>query len=154
MEIHFLNKKDTSLVVEIHRKCVSKTNSQKYSPDVIREWLGQISLNNLLNQLGTSRWCVVREGNRFVGFCQYDIAYGELYQIQVDPEYQGKGYGKHLYQFVENEFNKYRKRQITLNSTLNALPFYEKMGFKKVNDALYSLGRASIKMVRMEKAIS
>lgn len=152
MEIYSLEKEDIPTVVRIHKNCVSKTNSLTYSADVIGEWLKQITPKSVQNQLNNSKWCVIKEGGVIVGFCQYNLEDGELYQIQIDPDHQGKGYGKSLYNFVESDFKKHEKTKITLNSTLNAVPFYEKMGFRKLKDITFSLSNKSIKMVLMEKS--
>lgn len=151
MDIRLLGKEDISKAVCIHRNCVCKTNSLSYPADVIDEWLSQITAKSVQNQLNNFDWYVVRDGVVVVGFCQYSLEDGELYQIQIDPDYQGRGYGKSLYDFVENDFKKHGKTKITLNSTLNAVPFYEKMGFKRVKDITFPLRDKSIKMVLMEK---
>lgn len=153
MNIQSLKIEDVPTIVAVHRDCVDKSNSTMYPADVITEWLSQITTQSVHNQLNNSSWYVIRENRTIIGFCQYNLEDEELYQIQIDPEYQGKGYGKSLYKFVENDFRKHNKQKISLNSTVNAAPFYEKRGFKKAGDLIFPLHLAEIRMIRMEKEI-
>ncbi|MFH1295361.1 MAG: GNAT family N-acetyltransferase [bacterium] len=154
MKIEKLKNKDVSGVVRIHRDCISKTNSLVYPSDVITKWVSQVTEHKVQNQLDDSNWHVIKEGGIIVGFCQYDLNSGELCQIQVSPEYQGKGYGRSLYDFIEDNFKTCKETKIVLNSTLNAVLFYEKMGFKQINNIAFPLDHSiTINMIKMEKQL-
>lgn len=101
LKIKKANKDNISEIVEIHKACVSKTNAKSYSKSVIKEWLTQISEQNVLYQMNKTIWLVLIKDDNTIGFCQYDIEGGELYQMQILPKHQGKGYGKYLYAFIE-----------------------------------------------------
>lgn len=154
MIIEKLNLKDIPTVVNLHRRCVSKSNSASYPKDVIEAWLEDISEDNVKNLLDDTNWVVVKEKESIVGFCQYDIGEELLYQIQIDPDYQNRGYGKALYGFVENAFKKQGKSEVLVNSTLDAEPFYEKLGFKKIRNTKFLLKKGiGVDMVSMKKEL-
>lgn len=154
MKIDFLKPEEISNVVDIHRKCVSEINSLFYPPNIIDAWLSQITQQDVKDQLNSSCWVVMRDAGKIVGFCQYSVTQGEIFQIQIDPIHQDKGYGAALYKFIEKDFVKNNKTKVFLNSTLNAVPFYEKMGFTKEKNILFSLGNnIEMEMVRMTKKL-
>jgi len=67
--------------------------------------------------------CVVTdEGNNIL----------EIKNIAIEPEYQNKGYGKKIIDFITKEYkNKYTILQVGTGDSPLTLPFYEKLGFKK-----------------------
>lgn len=142
-------KEDIKNIVDLHRKCVSETNVKDYDSNNIDRWLSQIDENNVSDQFENTTWVVIKEDNIIVGFAQYDLSDTVLYQIQIDPKYQGKGYGKKLYQHIENIFIKYSKDKISLNATLNAVSFYARLGFKRLKSISYD----GIEMISMEKKL-
>jgi ribosomal protein S18 acetylase RimI-like enzyme len=142
-------KENVSEIVKIHKKCVQESNSRLYSTVIIEDWLKQINVENVLSQFKNSSWIVMKDNDRLVGFAQYSIKDGIIYQIQIAPEYQKKGYGKKLYNYIEKDFTRERQTKIMLNATLNATAFYERLGFK----VLESINFGNIEMVKMEKKL-
>ena len=143
--------KDIYSIVRIHRKCVLYTNAKFYPKKSIKKWLNQISEKNTINQFKNSSWFVLKINNRIIGFCQFSLKNKTLYQINIYPKYQNKGFGIKLYNFIENYFKKYNKRKISLNSTLNAEKFYKTLGFKKLRKIKFKIDNIDIPMIKMEK---
>jgi len=154
IKIEKATKENVMDIVKIHKECISKINSKTYPGSVIKEWLGQVTKQNVLDQLDTSKWLVIREKDNIVGFCQYDLGGEELYQIQILPKYQGKGYGKYFYDFIEKDFVHNNVNKISLFATLNAVPFYESMGFKRVKPIEFRLRNETLNMLEMSKSIA
>jgi len=153
MKIRKAKKEDISKIVAIHKKCVLETNAKLYSSSAIKEWVNQISAENVKEQFKNSSWYVLSVKNRIMGFTQFSLDDGELYQININSNFQDKGYGKILYNFVENQFVKNKVKEISLNSTLNAFEFYKGLGFKSLGEIKIKLDKSSIKMIKMRKAI-
>ncbi|MBU0534799.1 GNAT family N-acetyltransferase [Patescibacteria group bacterium] len=147
------NKKDIPRIVEIHRKCVSTTNSKSYPVENIREWLEQINAENVECQLKKSLWFVLKKGKTTIGFCQFNIKDKVLYQMQANPDYQGMGYGKVLYKFIEEYFRKNGVSKISLYATINAVDFYRRLGFTTVKPIKFKLKTLYNDLFEMEKSI-
>ena len=145
--------KDASKIAVIHKNCVLKTNVQFYPSSIIKEWIKQIAVKNIKNQLKNSYWFVLKLKNKIIGFCQFSLKEKTLYQINISPKYQNKKYGKLLYDFIEKYFSENNINKIYLNSTLNAINFYKNLGFKKVKQIKFKLNKTSIKMVKMKKEL-
>jgi len=142
---------DVSKIVGIHRKCVLEINSQFYSKDVIQEWSELITIKNVKAQFNNSQWAVISVQDKIVGFCQFSLDEKSLYQINILPEYQSMDYGKLLYNFVEKQFLENDIKNISLNSTLNAKEFYQKFGFKEIEQIKFKLDKTFVEMIKMEK---
>lgn len=116
-------------VVDIHRLCISQSNASTYSPEVIQEWLDEVNVEDTIGQLQYTKWIALEKDNNIVGFAQYSLPDSELYQIQIDPNIQRKGYGKELYEYIEEDFKKNNISKVLLYSVPNAVKFYESFGF-------------------------
>ncbi len=147
------NKEILQKLIEIHKKCISKTNSQFYEQEQINEWLSTIKLENIQDQLNNTTWIVIKNNNEILGFAQYSLEDKELYQIQIDPDEQGKEYGRELYNYIENDFRINKIKQISLFATLNAVKFYEKLGFSVTKEIKFKLLKTKIKMIKMSKEL-
>ena len=75
--------------------------------------------------------------NKQVGFARIVtdfVFFGNIMDVIIDPEYQGKGLGKSLIEFMLNDLEIKGLQTITLK-TKDAHSFYEKYGFKKIGDS-------------------
>jgi len=142
---------NASEIVAIHRKCVLEINSKFYPNDVIQEWIKPITIQNTKEQFKNSQWTAISIENKIIGFCQFSFNEKSLYQINISPEYQNMNYGRLLYDFVEKQFLKNNISKIYLNSTLNAVDFYKKLGFKELEQIKFKLDKTSVEMIKMEK---
>tara|TARA_B110000503_G_C7151885_1_gene415584 strand:+ start:1263 stop:1691 length:429 start_codon:yes stop_codon:yes gene_type:complete len=91
-----------------------------------------LSLND--KPIGTARWRRVGEKVK-------------LERFAVIKEYRGKKYGDQLLQAVINSAA-VENKPMYLHAQLNAIPFYERQGFKKVGDLFVECEIEHYKMVR------
>lgn len=140
-------------LIKIHKKCISKINSQLYKQEQVNEWLFTIKIENIQDQLDSTTWIVIKNNNGIIGFAQYCLEDKELYQIQIDPNEQGKGYGRKLYDYIENDFRINKINQILLSATLNSVQFYKNLGFNVIKEIEFPLVKTKIKMIKMSRAL-
>lgn len=106
------------------------------------------NIEKYLGKIDTERVFVVEYEGNLIGFCCcqliksvcYDSYSFELTEIYVDENYQKKGIGKGLIDYVErycNENNIKKIELLTGNRNLNAQRFYEKLGYVKTNQIHY-----------------
>ncbi len=89
---------------------------------------------------------VLKEENKIVG-CGAIGPYWDsetessLFTIFVDPDYQGKGYGRKIIETLEQDEYFLRAKRIEIPASMYAIPFYKKMGYvHKNNELIYSDG--------------
>jgi len=154
IEIRVAKTNDIPEICEIHKNCVLFVNSKFYSEKAINEWLGQISNENIKYQFSNSSWFVILLDNVVIGFAQVAFDEKALFQLNIDPNFQDKGYGKKLYAFIENIFKKRKFDTIFLKSTKNAIAFYKRIGFTETKKVRVKLVSKSIKLMEMQKILS
>ena len=67
----------------------------------------------------------------------------EIKNIAVDPQNQGKGYGKALIDFLASKYaDEYSVLQVGTGDSPLTIPFYEKCGFKKIPFDYTGYGRS------------
>lgn len=140
---------DAKVITELHKKVVREVNSEFYSPEAIKEWLDAISEENTRKQLQNSDWIVAEIDGKIIGFGQYSVDDEEIYQINVNLNFLKQKIGKSLYDYMEDKFRTAGKKKISLNSTLNAVGFYQRLGFVEKGEIHIGL----VKMVQMEKSL-
>ena len=89
----------------------------------------------------------------------------EIKNIATEPEYQGKGYGKALIDFVAETYKgKYSILQVGTGDSLLTVPFYEKCGFVRSHSIknffidnyrhpIYECGVQLVDMIYLQKKI-
>lgn len=89
----------------------------------------------------------------------------ELKNIATEPEYQGKGYGKALIDFVAKKYKgEYSILQVGTADSPSTVPFYEKCGFTRSHSIknffvdhydhpIYECGVQLIDMIYLQKKI-
>ncbi len=89
----------------------------------------------------------------------------ELKNIATEPEYQGKGYGKALIDFVATKYKgEYSILQVGTGDSPSTVPFYEKCGFTRSHSIknffvdhydhpIYECGVQLIDMIYLQKKI-
>lgn len=146
---------DVPEIVALHRRCVLEENSKIYSKEAIAEWVSDVNEENTREQMvsGTSVWITARLGKDLVGFAQYTFESNEIYQMNVKPELQGRRVGTALYKYIEQDFVQNGVKQISLRATLNAVGFYEKLGFINLGIIKVRLKNETNDMIKMDKSL-
>ena len=77
----------------------------------------------------------------------------EVRTFYVNSTYHGKGVGRKLMENVEKIAKKRGIKKLIVKSSLYAVGFYEKMGFKKVKRIITKIGKVKFPEIVMEKKI-
>ena len=72
---------------------------------------------------------VAMVGGQVVASGMVDLVSGQIDAVFVQPEYMGQGVGRAIMQHLEQLAIAAGLRQLKLDSTLNAAPFYRSLGF-------------------------
>ena len=81
----------------------------------------------------------------------------EVERIYVRKEYEGKGLGKVLMEYVFQQAKQNRKKYVWLGvweKNVNAITFYEKMGFKQAGQHLFQIGNELQSDLIMKKIVN
>jgi GNAT superfamily N-acetyltransferase len=98
-----------------------------YPAEVMAVWHKGRSPQGMAGVIAEATVYSLRDGDAIRGFVH--IGDSEVVGLFVDPDDQGKGYGTKLFRFA---IDKIGTRPVVVKATLNAVPFYAKLGCRKV----------------------
>lgn len=124
---------------EISRKAYGKALLDTFDVFYIDKTQGYIkqTLENPNNHT-----VVAKDDNRIIGFIQLNVSkqYGTISHLYILPGYEGNSVGAQLFSLIKEQAVALKLTKLMIESTLNALPFYEKLGF--VNNGIIPDGSA------------
>ena len=92
--------------------------------------------------------------SKIIGAGAIDLNSGRIDAMCVDPEYIGTGTGKRLMRYLETLAREGHMKRLHLESSLNAVPFYQACGFICLKEAQYQSPRGfSLDCILMEKKL-
>jgi GNAT superfamily N-acetyltransferase len=125
-----------------------------YPTEVLELWTSGGLPKEFVEMIEKDFYIATEEG-RPVGTGMVDAGTGKIDAIFVDPSHMGKGIGKAMVQFLEKVALNCGLQMLSLESTLNAAPFYRACGFQGNQVSTYlSPSGVSLKCVLMYKRIS
>lgn len=114
---------------ELIRKTLTEVNRKFYPKSVIDYLNNEFSPKFLIELSKDREFFVAIEKSKITGTITIINDYiGTLF---VNPEHHHKGIGTKLMETIENLAKKRKIEKLRLNSSINAVDFYEKLGYKK-----------------------
>jgi putative acetyltransferase len=98
-------------------------------------------------------FCIVAEARaQIVGMGALDGH--EVARLYVSPDHRGQGIARHIVRSLEEEAQSRDVLHLELDSSMNAVGFYERMGYHRLHRKRWTLERATITNVVMAKDLS
>ena len=146
---------DAEAVCTVHKASVRGLCAGRYSPEQIEAWIGDRRpehYRHAMTEGGEAMVVAERAGGGVVGFASLQGA--EVVAVYVSPAAAGRGTGTALLRAIEREARARGVDRLHLSASLNAVPFYEAMGYRSVHATTFFLpGRIELEAVGMEKAL-
>jgi GNAT superfamily N-acetyltransferase len=120
---------ETSLVI---RKALVEVNSKDYPETVIRNLCQKFAPENLKTLAQTRDIFVATEHGRILG--TVSLEQNTIYTVFVHPEYHGQGVGTRLMAHIEGVAQQQGHITVKLFASTTARRFYEKLGYKAVQE--------------------
>jgi len=139
---------DAECLLKTRHDAVVFHKTDQYSDDLLKSWAPKINAETICTEINAlknpDRITIVAEENieaqsKIIGLCTIGISEGLLKQCYVLPEYKGKGIARELVRRVENMAREKGLKSLKLSSSLIALNFYIKMGYKELYPYNYDL---------------
>ena len=102
-----------------------------------------------------TRYVVLLDDGYPVATCRFYEVGAErvvLGRVVVLPEYRGRGLGRRVVEEAEHWIGELGYREVVIDSRTVVVPFYEKLGYAAVDDAVVKSG--SFDCIRMRKTIT
>lgn len=142
MIVRLIKENDYKKVAEMIVRSVSNSDFSKFYPKGSIEYI-----KNCLNEVGVkeraywTHFYVIVDNNDIVACGAIGPYYdskteSSLFNIFVDSQYQGKGYGRKIIEALEQDEYFLRAERIEVPASMSAIPFYRKMGYEHKNGIL------------------
>jgi GNAT superfamily N-acetyltransferase len=124
-----------------------------YPEDQLAAWTAGEITDEFIQSVARS-WYVAILNESLVGTGMLDNATGQVDAVFVRPDRMGRGVGSAMMAHLESQAMGSRLTRLTLDSTLNAAPFYRKCGFVGDQRSVYESPRGiSLACVPMTKQL-
>jgi putative acetyltransferase len=152
LTIRRATQEDKEAVWRVHGSAIRGTCAGHYSQEVIQIWAGRLRPEKYAEAIDRNDFFVAEEGGVVVGFGELGREEGAIQGLYVSPDVKGRGVGRKLLSTLEERARAYGLESLSLTSSLNAVPFYERAGFKAVEELTETIGpgveRASVRMFK------
>lgn len=139
---------DAQRIHELQLAAVRAFCCNHYTPEVLDGWLDHRSAHGYLRGISTGAVVVAELGQLVIGFSEG--VPGEVVAVFVDPDFANRGVGSLLLERALN-LAQVDRHSVRLESTLNAVPFYERFGFSQVERSAVRRNQVEIPIVVMHR---
>ena len=149
---------DRRAVHEIHVAAIRELSSSHYGSDQIETW-ANIPVPSRYDFADDREPLFVAERDCSpVGFAQVDLDREQFEKLYVHPDHARRGVARLLVERVEVVASRESVRSLTLVASLNAVPFYERVGYEGVEAMTKTLRTSAgesvgFPCVRMQKLL-
>ncbi|HEY3598111.1 MAG TPA: GNAT family N-acetyltransferase [Paraburkholderia sp.] len=153
IHIRKATREDAQAAWDVRKHAVLARCSSVYPEDQIIAWTSG-SPGEKWADMVEGRFHVAVDGDAVVATGMLTEETGKIDAIFVLPFHMGRGIGMHMMLFLENLALEYGLSALTLESSLNAAPFYRRCGFSGDTVAKYHSPRGiSMDCVPMVKSL-
>ncbi len=120
-----------------HVRSIEQICGKDHSPEEIRAWTGKKNPEGYVFSMEKrkERFNVLEINGEIKGFAGWFP--GEVYGFYLDPDAAGKGYGRQLFEYTEQQMQQqFPGFMCTIISTVTSKGFYERMGFTVIEPTI------------------
>ena len=130
---------DAESICDVHIRSIRALCANDYTPQQIESWVRYKSADNYrkaMSERGEVLFVAERH-LKIIGFSQ--LWKDEITSVYVAPEGKRFGAGRALVEAAEAHARQQGVTEIKLRSTITSIAFYEHLGYRRVEDTIYTL---------------
>jgi len=131
---------DGEAVGVVHRSSIREICSSHYGPEKIEVWARPRPPGHYERAILGKEFYVGEEGGEIVGFGTLNAETCEVEAVYVGPAATGRGVGMKILRTLEGRARELGLERLRLDSSLNAVGFYERAGFEVEGTGEHRLG--------------
>ena len=151
MIIRLITEKDYKNVADMIARSVSNSAFTKFYPQQSIDYIKKsLDVDGVKKRASWMHFYVIEKGNKIIA-CGAIGPYWDsktessLFNIFVDENYQGQGFGRKIIETLEKDEYFKRAKRIEVPASMSAIPFYRKMGYEHKNgELIYDDGHFSL----------
>jgi putative acetyltransferase len=146
---------DGDEIGRVHRSSIRELCGGHYAPEKIEVWARPRPPGHYERAILDKEFYVAEEGGEIVGFGTLNAETCEVEAVYVGPAAAGRGVGIKILLTLEGRARELGLEGLRLDSSLNAVGFYERAGFRVEGVGEHRLGGAvDIPCAHMSKRLS
>jgi putative acetyltransferase len=154
LDIRKAKQEDCPSIERVHAEAVKAIRTALYTPEEIEAWAVPKNRESHLQSIRSKEFYVAEESGGIVGYGVLNQENGEVEAVYVSPEVTRHGVGLQLLRKLEERACALGLNILSLNASLNAVPFYERAGFTPQEESMYRLASGvEIRCVPMVKSM-
>lgn len=155
LKIRRARQEDCHSIGIVHAAAVSGIRTGVYTPEEIQAWAVPKKPESYEESIRIKEFFVAEDEGVIVGFGVLNQEVAEVEAVYVSPEAGRRGIGLELLRKLEERASDLGIRELRLNASLNAVPFYEKAGYVAQERSKYRLlTGVEIACIPMVKALT
>ena len=155
LTIRKARQEDCQSIGSVHNAAVKGIRTALYTPEEIQAWAVPKQPKSYEESIRSKEFFVAEEDGIIIGFGVLNRESAEVEAVYVSPQVGRRGIGLEVLRTLESRASGLGLRELRLNASLNAVPFYEKAGFVAKERSKYRLTTGvEIACVPMVKTIS
>jgi N-acetylglutamate synthase-like GNAT family acetyltransferase len=155
LKIRSAQPEDCDSIAGVHAAAVKGINTTLYTPEEIQAWAVPRKPESYAEAISSKEFIVAEDSRAIVGFGVLNQETAEVEAVYVIPGAGRHGIGRKILQKLEEKASALGLKALRLNSSLNAAPFYEKVGYVAQQQSTYRLlNGVEIACIPMVKSIT
>ena len=151
MIIRWITEKDYKNVADMIARSLSNSAFTKFYPQQSIDYIKKsLDADGVKKRASWTNFYVIEKDNKIIA-CGAIGPYWDsktessLFNIFVDENYQGQGFGRKIIETLEKDEYFKRAKRIEVPASMSAIPFYRKMGYEHKNgELIYDDGHFSL----------
>jgi putative acetyltransferase len=129
MKIRRARTEDLQGVAAVHRASILGLCAQRYSVVQLSQWTDALRPEGYAALLVRREFLVAEQDGELLGFGVLDLGESLVNATYVSPKVVRRGVGRRLLEAMETIARQQGVARLQLSSTLNAVPFYQSLGY-------------------------
>ena len=138
-KIRRARQEDCHSIGSVHAAAVSGIRTALYTPEEIQAWAVPKEPERYEESIRSKEFFVAEDSGAILGFGVLNQELAEVEAVYVTPEAGRRGIGLEILRKLEERAKDRGLRQLRLNASLNAVPFYEQAGYVAQEPSKYRL---------------
>lgn len=144
---------DAESLWELRHQAIVTGCRGHYSPAVLSRWT-EDPMPVGFEDMVSAGFYVLELQHEILACGQLDQPNCKLEALFVQPKVMGKGYGRLMLQYLERQAKACNIRHLSLESSLNAAPFYQHCGWQSLGHSRYHSPKGiTLDCILMEKSL-
>ena len=138
MKIRAATSEDIPALCGLIERSIRQLNAKEHSPEAMELVCALFTEDRLHRDLQRRDMFILENHELLIG--TISLGDGKLHSLFVEPDQARKGYGSQLVSHIEDFAHSRNLQKLSLNVSLTAIPFHEKLGYLKLNEVRVDFG--------------